>query len=184
MLFLRGDEMKKFVYLTLASLLVIPYGAYSALQAINPMDPDVVHVKKPNLFAAEWKKVSYTDDFTDYLDPSKIEKNMDTTIDFVSMRNFFKTQSSDFTDEGSKYKSIVYRETVDCFNQTIVINKIYLLSDHFAGGSLVEEPLEDASSPIQVKPGSVGLSMVKQVCSLAYSNSDPKYIKSSFMNNI
>ena len=61
---------------------------------------------------------------------------------------------------------------------------MYLLADHFAGGSLVEEPLEDVSNPIKVKPGSVGMGMIKQVCGLAYENSDPKYIKSSFMNNI
>ena len=100
------------------------------------------------------------------------------------MRNYFKTQTSDFADEPTKYRSIVYKETIDCFNQTIVINKMYLLADHFAGGSLVEEPLEDVSNPIKVKPGSVGMGMIKQVCGLAYENSDPKYIKSSFMNNI
>lgn len=176
--------MKKFLYITITSMLVIPYVAYSALQVINPIDPDVVHVKKPNLFAAEWKKVSYSDDFTDYLDATKIEKNLDSTIEIVSMRNYFKTQTSDFADEPTKYKSIVYKETIDCFNQTIVINKMYLLADHFAGGSLVEEPLEDPSNPIKVKPGSVGMGMIKQVCGLAYENSDPKYIKSNFMNNI
>jgi len=176
--------MKKLLYLTIASVLVMPYAAYSALQLINPIDPDVVHVKKPSLFAAEWKKVSYSDDFTDYLDATKIEKTLDSTIEIVSMRNYFKAQTSDFTDEPTKYRSIVYKETIDCFNQTIVINKMYLLADHFAGGSLVEEPLEDVSNPIKVKPGSVGMGMIKQVCGLAYENSDPKYIKSSFMNNI
>ena len=176
--------MKKFLYITITSMLIIPYAAYSALQVINPVDPDVVHVKKPNLFAAEWKKVSYSDDFTDYLDATKIEKNLDSTIEIVSMRNYFKTQISDFAAETSKYRSIVYKETIDCFNQTIVINKMYLLADHFAGGSLVEEPLEDVSNPIKVKPGSVGMVMIKQACGLAYETSDPKYIKSSFMNNI
>ena len=176
--------MKKLLYLTISSMLVIPYAAYSAFQLINPIDPDVVHVKKPNMFAAEWEKVSYSDDFTDYLDATKIEKNLDSTIEIVSMRNYFKTQTSDFADEPTKYRSIVYKETIDCFNQTIVINKMYLLADHFAGGSLVEEPLEDASNTIKVKPGSVGMGMIKQVCGLAYENSDPKYIKSSFMNNI
>ena len=176
--------MKKLLYLTITSVLVMPYAAYSALQLINPIDPDVVHVKKPNLFAAEWKKVSYSEDFTDYLDAAKIEKNFDSTIEIVSMRNYFKAQTSDFTDELTKFRSIVYKETIDCFNQTIVINKMYLLADHFAGGSLVEEPLEDVSNPIKVKPGSVGMGMIKQVCGLAYENSDSKYIKSSFMNNI
>ncbi|MBT8525411.1 hypothetical protein G6724_05545 [Polynucleobacter paneuropaeus] len=176
--------MKRFLYITVASMLAIPYMAYSALQVINPIDPDVVHVKKPNLFAAEWKKVSYSDDFTDYLDFTKIERGLDSTIEIVSMRNYFKTQTSDFTAEPSKYRSIVYKETVDCFNQTIVINKMYLLADHYARGSLVEEPLEDVSNPIKVRPGSVGLSMIKQACGLAYESSDPKYIKSSFMNSI
>ena len=176
--------MKKYIYITLASLLVIPYAAYSALQVINPIDPDIVYVKKPNLFAAEWKKVSYSDDFTDYIDYSRIEKGLDTTIEIVSMRNYFKAQTSDYSTDAPKYKSIVYKETIDCFNQTIVINKIYLLADHFAGGSLVEEPLEDVSSPIKVKPGSVGLSLITQACGIAYEASDPKYIKSSFMNSI
>ena len=178
------DLMKKYLYVTLATVLAIPYAAYYALQAINPIDPDIVHVKKPNLFAAEWKKVSYTDDFTDYLDYTKIEKGLDSTIEIISMRNFFKPQSSDYSAEASKYKSIVYKETIDCFHQTVVINKMYLLADHFAGGSLVEEPLEDVSTPIKVKPGSVGLMMITKACGLAYDTSDPKYIKSSFMNSI
>ena len=176
--------MKKYLYATIASIMAIPLLAYSAIQAIEPNGPDIVYVKKPNMFAAEWKKVSYSDDFTDYLDATKIEKNLDSTIEIVSMRNYFKTQTSDFADEPTKYRSIVYKETIDCFNQTILINKMYLLADHFAGGSLVEEPLEDVSNPIKVKPGSVGMGMIKQVCGLAYENSDPKYIKSSCMNNI
>jgi hypothetical protein len=100
------------------------------------------------------------------------------------MRNYFKPQTSDVSDPTSKYKSVVYKETIDCFHQTIVINKKYLLADHFAAGSLVQDPLEDESDPIRVKPGSVGLLMVQEACGLAYESSDPKYIKSSFMNNI
>jgi len=176
--------MKKYVYISIMGMLAIPYAAYSALQAINPIDPDVVYVKKPSLFAAEWKKVSYSENFTEYLDPTKIEKNIDSTVEIISMRNYFKTQTSDFNAEASKYRSIVYRETIDCFNQTILINKMYLLADHFAGGSLVEEPLEDIFTPIKVKSGSVGMSMIKKVCGSTYEASDPQYIKSSFMNNI
>jgi hypothetical protein len=176
--------MKRFLYLIIVTLLTIPYAAYSALQAINPIDPDIVFVKKPSLFAAEWKKVSYSDEFTDYIDSKKIERNFDSTIEVVSMRNYFKPQISDFSDPTSKYKSIVYKETIDCFHQTIVINKKYLLADHFAAGSLVKDPVEDESDPIRVQPGSVGLLIVQEACGLAYETFDPKYIKSSFINNI
>ena len=98
--------MKKYLYATIASIIAIPLLAYSAIQAIEPNGPDIVYVKKPNMFAAEWKKVSYSDDFTDYLDATKIEKNLDSTIEIVSMRNYFKTQTSDFADEPTKYRSI------------------------------------------------------------------------------
>ena len=176
--------MKKTLYITLAAILITPPIAYCAIQAIEPNSPDIVYVKKPSLFAAEWKKVSYSDEFTDYIDLKKIERNFDSTIEVISMRNYFKPQISDFSDPTSKYRSIVYKETIDCFNQTILINKKYLLAEHFAGGSLVEEPLEDVSDPIKVKPGSVGLLMVQEACGLAYETYDPKYIKSSFINNI
>jgi len=176
--------MNKTLYITLASILITPLMAYSAIQALEPSDPDIVNIKKPNMFAAEWKKVSYTDDFTDYIDYKKIERNFDSTIEIISMRNYFKPQTSDFSDPTSKYKSTVYKETIDCFHQTIVINKKYLLADHFAGGSLVEDPLEDVTNTIKVKPGSVGLLMVQAACGIAYESSDSKYIKSSFMTNI
>ena len=176
--------MKKYLCATIASIMAIPLLAYSAIQALEPNSPDIVYVKKPNMFAAEWKKVSYSDEFTDYIDSKKIERNFDSTIEVILMRNYFKTQTSDFSDNASEYRSIVYKETIDCFNQTIVINKKYLLADHFAGGSLVEDPLEDVTNAIKVKPGSVGLLMVQAACGIAYETSDPKYIKSSFMTNI
>lgn len=176
--------MKKTLYITLASILITPFMAYSAIQAIEPSDPDIVIVKKPNMFAAEWKKVSYSDEFTDYIDTKKIERNFDSTIEVISMRNYFKPQLSDSSDNSSKYRSAVFKKTIDCFHQTIIVNKKYLLADPYASGSLVEEPLEDVTNPMRVKPGSVGLLMVQEACGLAYETSDPKYIKSSFMNNI
>ena len=176
--------MKRSLYITLATILITPLMAYSAIQVIEPSDPDIVIVKKPNMFSAEWKKVSYSDEFTDYIDTEKIERNFDSTIEIVSMRNFFKRQKLDSSIDASHYKSIVYYETVDCFHQTITVNKMFLLADHFANGSLVEEPSENFTNPINVKPGSVGYSMITKVCGLAYEGYDSKYIKSSFMNNI
>jgi hypothetical protein len=175
--------MKKSLYLSLAVIFTTPYLAYSAIQAIEPCDPDYVYVKQPSLFAAKWQKVAYSENFSEYINPVKIEKNLDSTVEVVTMRNYYKTQS-DNDDKNIIYKSHVSYETVDCFNQTITVNKMFLLGDHFAGGSLVEEPLEPISKPIRVHSHSIGFSKITKVCEIANLSTDPKYIKSSFMNSI
>lgn len=176
--------MRKTLYLSIFAISSIPFIAYAAIQALYPCDPDVVHIQRPSLFAAEWRKVSYSDNFSEYITPNKIEKNLDQTVDIVTMRNYFHPQTDTDLNEGVTYKSHVSYETIDCFNQTITVNKLYLLADHFAKGPLVEEPLEPASKPIKVIPYSIGLSKVIEVCKLAEVQTDPSYIKSSFMNDI
>ena len=176
--------MKKALCLTLAGIFITPYIAYSAIQAIEPCDPDFVYVKQPSLFAAKWQKVAYSDNFSEYINPIKIEKNLDSTVEIVTMRNYSKTQSDNDDDKSIFYKSHVSYETVDCFNQTITVNKMYLLGDHFAGGSLVEEPIESMSKPIRVNSRSIGFSKIVKVCEIANLNTDSQYIKSSFMNSI
>jgi len=176
--------MNKSLYLTLAGILVTPFLAYSAIQAIEPCDPDFVYVKQPSLFAAKWQKVAHSDNFSEYIDPERIEKNLDSTVEIVIMRNYFETQTDFDGDKNQGYKSQVSNETIDCFNQTIIVNKMYFLSGSFTSGSLVVEPIEPLSSPIRVNSRSIGFSKIRKVCELANQNTDPHYIRSSFMNNI
>ena len=100
------------------------------------------------------------------------------------MRNYYKTQSDNDDDKNIAYKSHVSYETVDCFNQTITVNKMYYLADHFASGSLIEEPIEPTSVPIHLQDKTVGLKKLKAVCRLTNHAGDGEYVKSSFMNNI
>ena len=176
--------MRKTLYASIFAIGSIPFLAYAAIQAIQPCDPDIVHIQRPSLFAAEWRKVSYSDNFSEYINPKKFEKSLDPTVDIVTMRNYFYSQTNTDLNEGVTYKSHVSYETVDCFNQTITVNKMYLLADHFAKGPLVEEPLEPVSKPVKVVPHSTGLTKVIEVCRLAGVQTDPSYIKSNFMNNI
>lgn len=176
--------MKKTLYLSLTGIFITPYLAYLAIQAIEPSDPYYVYVKQPSLFAAKWQKVAHSENFSEYINPVKIEKNLDSTVEVVTMRNYYKIQSNNDDDKNITYKSHVSYETVDCFNQTITVNKIYLLGDHFAGGSLVDEPVEPLTKPIQVHSRSIGFSKIVKVCEIANQNTDTQHIKSSFMNNI
>jgi len=176
--------MRKSLYITISSILLLPFLAYAAFQEVYPSDPDIIFVKEPNLFSGKWEKTASSDSFSEYVDPSKIDKNIDSTISVVIMRNYYKTQKDSDSDKNLAFKSQVSRETIDCFNQTISINKVYFLADHFAGGSLVDEPLEPISTPIRVQERTIGLSKIKKVCSVANMSPDPQYIKSYFMNNI
>jgi hypothetical protein len=100
------------------------------------------------------------------------------------MRNYYKKQVDSDDDREIFYKSHISYETVDCFNQTITVNKMYLLGGHFADGSLVEEPIEPPTKPIRVHSRSIGFSKIVKVCEIANLSTDSQYIKSSFMNNI
>jgi hypothetical protein len=176
--------VKKSIYISIGAVLMLPLMAYMGLQAIDPIDPDIVYVKRPSLFAGKWDKTGYSDNFTEYIDQSKLEVNLDSTINIVSMRNYFDAQVLDEDDARSTYKSQVSYETVDCFNQTITVSKMYYLAEHFASGSLINEPVEPVSTPIQLREKSVGLRKVRTACKLANRSSDSEYVKSSFMNNI
>lgn len=176
--------MKKLLYITSAVILITPFLAYSAIQVIAPSDPDVIYVREPNLFAGKWEKTASSSEFTEYIDQTKFEKNINSTVDIVTLRNYFKTQANDDTDKRLFFKSQVSRETIDCFNQTVSINKTYFLGEHFASGSLVDDPVEINTAPLKVKERSVGFSKVKMVCNLANLAVDSDYVKSSFMNNI
>lgn len=176
--------MKKTFYLTLVGIFATPYLAYSASQLIEPCDPDFVYVKRPSLFAAKWQKVAYSENFSEYINPVKIEKNLDSTVDVVTMRNYYKQQIKNDDDKNIVYKSRISYETIDCFNQTITVNKIYLLEEHFTGGSLVQEPIEPPTKPMKVNTRSIGFSKITKVCEIADQDIDLLHIKSSFMNNI
>jgi len=178
------NRMKKTLYITLASILITPYLAYLAIQSISPNNPDIVYVKEPSLFAGKWEKTASSSDFAEYIDQNKFEKNLDSTIEIVTLRNYYKQQIDDDSDKKLVYKSQVSYETIDCFNQTVSVSKMYFLSDSYSSGSLVQEPLEINTPPIKVRERSIGLSKVKMVCKLANMAVDSDYVKSSFMNNI
>jgi hypothetical protein len=176
--------MNRYLYITVASLLALPYLAYSAIQTMSPSNPDIVYVKEPSLFAGKWEKTASCSEFTEYIDQTKFEKNFDSTIEIVTMRNYYKKQVDDDSDKKLVYKSQVSHETIDCFNQTVSVSKMYFLSDFFTEGSLVQEPVEINTPPMKVKERSIGFSKVKMVCKLSNMAVDSDYIKSSFMNNI
>ncbi|QWE00444.1 hypothetical protein FD967_10530 [Polynucleobacter sp. JS-Mosq-20-D10] len=176
--------MKKSLYITLAIILATPFTAYLVIQCIDPSDPDLVYVKKPSLFSGAWQKVAYSDNFSEYIEPKKMARNLDSTVDIVTMRNYFKPQLDDDSDKSISYKSQVSYETIDCFNQTVTVTKMYRLSEQFTKGSLIDEPIEPVSTPIRVNARSIGFSKIRKVCELSNLSTDPQYIKSSFMNSI
>ena len=95
--------MKKMLYATVAIILITPLSGYLALQAIDPSDPDLVYVKQPSLFYGAWQKVAYSDNFSEYIEPKRMEKNLDSTVDIVTMRNYFKPQFDDESDKSISY---------------------------------------------------------------------------------
>lgn len=154
------------------------------MQSIEPCDPDFVYVKQPSLFAAEWQKVAHSENFSEYINPVKIEKNLDSTVEVVTMRNYYKKKADSDDDKHIVYKSRVSYETVDCYHQTVSVNIIYLISGHFAGGTLVDEPIEPISKPIRVNEGSVGFSKIAKVCALANRDVEVPLNRSHYMRNI
>lgn len=174
----------KFVCAVVAVITFFPLLAFGTFQKLHPSDPDIVYVKKPSLFYGVWQKVAYSNNFSEYIEPKRMERNLDSTVQIITMRNYFIPQIDSDNDKNHSYKSQVSYETIDCFNQTVTVNKIYLLSDQFSGGSLIDEPLEPVSTPIRVNPQSIGFSKIRKVCELSDLSTDPQYVKSSFMNNI
>lgn len=174
----------KLVYATIGLILVLPILAFGSLQKYYPNDPDIVYVKDPSIFSGKWQKIASSNNFSEYIESSKIEVNLDKTVEIVIMRNYYKPQVDEDSNKNLIYKSAISYETIDCFNQTITASKIYQLSDHFSGGALIIEPIEPILKPIRVNPNSIGFSKIRKVCELTNQAIDDQYIKSSFMNNI
>jgi hypothetical protein len=174
----------KLVYTVIGIILVLPMLAFGILQKYYPNDPDIVYIKEPSLFSGKWQKVAASNNFSEYIEPNKMEASLDSTIEIVTMRNYYKPQLDDDNNKSLIYKSAISYETINCFNQTVTVSKIFQLSDHFSGGSLITEPIEPILKPIHVNANSIGFSKIRKVCELTNQASDAHYIKSNFMNNI
>lgn len=174
----------KLVITVMLSIIFLPILALGGIKKYYPSDPDLIYVHQPSLFSGKWEKVARSEDFTEYIEPTKFEKNLDSTVDIVAMRNYFKPQVDDYTDQNQWYKSQISYETINCFNQTIVVNKMYFLGGQFASGALITEPIEPPSIPIHVRTESIGFSKIRKVCELANLHTDSQFMKSSFMSNI
>lgn len=174
----------KSIYLTLLGICGIPLVMYGALQTQFPEDPDLVFINQPSVFAGKWEKAGNSENFTDYINPKKIEETFDQTVDIVTLRNYHNTKLEKIEDDSISYRSHITFESINCFRQTITINKTYFFSGKFGTGSLVAEPIETYSKPINVSEGSVGFRKVKKVCELANVSKDSNYIKSRFLKFI
>lgn len=160
---------------------MLVYGAFR--QQYN-VDPESVYVRAPNLFSGKWDRVAYSDNFSEYIHPSRVERNLDSTIEVVTLRNYYKAQVDNSDDKKIVYKSNVSLETIDCYHQTVTVNKIYLIGGHFADGPLVEEPIEPVSKPIKVSEGSIGSSKIAKVCALKNQDTEFPSNRSHYMSNI
>ena len=174
----------KLVIATMLGVLLLPMIALGSLKTYYPNDPDLVYIHQPSLFSGKWQKIAYSENFSEYIDPNKFEKNLNFTVDIVTLRNYYKPQIDEYTDLNQQYKSQVSYETIDCFNETITVNKMYLLGGQFAHGSLIAEPIEPPSTPIRVNNESIGYRKIRKVCELSKLHPDSKQLKSSFMSNI
>lgn len=162
----------------------MPILVYVGFKQQFPIDPEAIYIKSPSLFSGKWERVGFSENFSEYVDPRKLEVNFDNTIDVVSMRNYLKPQLDESQEVAKAYKSAISYETVDCFNKTIVINKIYFMSERFSHGSLISEPLENPSRPIYVDIGSVGFNKIKRVCEMSNIYIDTKHTRTDFMSKI
>lgn len=78
------------------SMPALVYGAYT--QKFNN-DPESIYVKTPNLFSGKWERAAYSDNFSEYIDPNRLERNFDLTIEVVALRNYYKKQVDDDNKE-------------------------------------------------------------------------------------
>ena len=171
-------------YISIVAIFVVPILVYIGFKEQFPIDPESIYIKSPSLFSGKWERVGYSENFSEYVDPKRLEVNIDNTIEVVSMRNYLKPQLDEKREANNLYKSVISYETVDCFNKTIVVNKVYFMSERFSLGALVAEPVEISSRPIYVDVGSVGYNKISRVCQMSSIYIDPKHTRTNFMNNI
>lgn len=171
-------------YISIVAIFVAPVLVYIGFKQQFPMDPESIYIKSPSLFSGKWERVSFSENFSEYVDPKRLEVNIDNTIEVISMRNYQKPQLEDTREGKNIYKSVIAYETVDCFSKTIVVNKVYFMSERFSLGVLIAEPIERSSRPIYVDEGSVGFNKISRVCEMSSVYIDPKHTRTDFMNNI
>jgi hypothetical protein len=176
--------MIKNIYLIIFAVFSIPSIVLGIFRNQYPIDPDIVYVKSPNLFAEKWEKVGATNEFSQYIVKSRVIKNDDLTITVSVMRNYSGIKRKVKDDIKTQYHSEVVNMDINCFHQTYKTNKTYLLSGYFANGSLIEEPQEDFSMPNRVNRGTIGESLIEIACQIANYQKSSKDAKIGFMQDI
>ena len=162
------SELRKtpfsFVFI-LIGLFSIPAICYGTLQYFHPIQPDVIYSKQGSQNVV-WNKLTYTNNFSEYI--SK-ERNVDSEgmiISVLVLRNFFEPKTEIMNNIPVTYLSAVLHETINCQNQKITDENIFVYSKNEAKGELLRAIIGSEYEPVQATPGSVAERKVLELCSL------------------
>jgi len=149
--------------LILVGLFSVPAICYGTLQYLYPTQPDVIYSRQGSENVV-WNKLTYTDNFSEYI--SK-ERNIDSegmVIGVLVLRNFFQPKTEIMNNIPVTYLSAVLHETINCQSQKVTDENIFLYSKNDAKGELLRAIIDAEYEPIQAKPNSVAERKVFELC--------------------
>ena len=158
---LRKTPMS-FIFI-LVGLFSVPAICYGTLQYLYPAQPDVIYSRQGSENVV-WNKLTYTDNFSEYI--SK-ERNIDSegmVIGVLVLRNFFQPKTEIMNNIPVTYLSAVLHETINCQSQKVTDENIFLYSKNDAKGELLRAIIDADYEPIQAKPNSVAERKVFELC--------------------
>lgn len=148
----------------LVGLFSVPAICYGALQYFYPNQPDIVYSKQGNHYVV-WNKLTNTTYYTEYVSKERNSDSDGLTVNVLVLRNYFEPQTEIMNNIPVTYSSAVLHETINCQNQKITDENIFVYSKNDAKGNLLRAIIGSDYEPIQATPGSVAERKVFELCS-------------------
>ena len=161
---MKFEIMPKSLLFSFIGILCIPAIAYGSLQFMLPSSPDLIYTSHGKL-KIEWVKLSENDEFTEYVSKERNSDSDGLTVNVLVLRNYFEPQTEIMNNIPVTYSSAVLHETINCLNQKITDENIFVYSKNDAKGNLLRAIIGSDYEPIQATPGSVAERKVFELCS-------------------
>lgn len=148
--------MKKSIFFTCLSVLLIPTIGYLTFHYFYPAHPQIV---------GDLQKITAADEYSEYFDKTKVLRKENALIEITSVKNYFKEQLTD--SDKAKYRSAKTDEVVDCKNLSVAPISVTVYSDEFGRGKVVDGPVPINFGPMTFEAGSMGAAKIKHICNMS-----------------
>lgn len=163
------NELRKtpFSFLLIVfGILGLPAVCYAALQYFYPTQPDKVFTQL-GFEKVEWSRLTTSDNFSEYISKDRNIDEDGMVVNILVLRNFYEPQTEIMNSVPVTYSSKVLHETINCRNQKIADENVFVYSKNFAKGEVLRAIIGAEYEPVKASAGTVSMRKIQELCSFA-----------------